>query len=358
MSHTSFLRSHSGKKPVSARKRLLTMLVVLTLMVTQTVMPSKAFATAEDIFAEADELQLIVEKTAEEYNAAVAALTALEDQIAELQKRIDELEEILPVQKERSSAAMNDYYRMYTSSNLFLELIFGARSFGDLLASYEYAIRLQNSCMNELVRTKEMVAELLEAREQLEQNRQDALAEKNHVEQALAEARAAREEKLRLAEEVRQQELEEIRRLAAEARKQALENQINEDGPTPIDWIDDRAAFVAEWAPRIDRYLAGFPLAGYGWVFAEAAYDYNVDPRWSPAISCTESTKGKYCFRDHNSWGWGYVNWPDWETAIRAHVKGLANGYGYTISIWAAKKYCPPSWEHWYIVTASEMERI
>ncbi|MCL2750903.1 MAG: hypothetical protein FWE96_07915, partial [Coriobacteriia bacterium] len=94
------------------------------------------------------------------------------------------------------------------------------------------------------------------------------------------------------------------------------------------------------------------------YAFANAAYDYNVDPRWSPAIACLESSKGRYCFLPHNAWGWGQISWPDWETAIFAHVRGLSIGYGYTISIAAAQKYCPPNWEHWYNVVSSEMARI
>ncbi|MDR2716373.1 MAG: hypothetical protein LBB46_06480, partial [Coriobacteriaceae bacterium] len=83
-----------------------------------------------------------------------------------------------------------------------------------------------------------------------------------------------------------------------------------------------------------------------------------VDPRFSPAISNTESTKGRYCFKPHNAWGWGSVSWGSWEEAINAHVRGLANGYGGAISIAGAKKYCPPNWEHWYNATLNEMNKM
>ena len=69
-----------------------------------------------------------------------------------------------------------------------------------------------------------------------------------------------------------------------------------------------KAAFIEEWTARIDAYLAGSPLAGYGSVFAEAAWEYSIDPRWSPAISNTESSKGRICFLPHNAWGWGDVS--------------------------------------------------
>jgi hypothetical protein len=99
-------------------------------------------------------------------------------------------------------------------------------------------------------------------------------------------------------------------------------------------------------------------MAGQGRTFAEAAWNYGVDPRFSPAISNTESTKGRYCFLPHNAWGWGSVSWGSWEEAINAHVRGLANGYGGAISIAGAKKYCPPNWEHWYNSTLNEMNKI
>ena len=124
------------------------------------------------------------------------------------------------------------------------------------------------------------------------------------------------------------------------------------------DWSSDKETFVSQWAGRIDAYLAGSPLAGQGATFASAAWDYGVDPRWSPAISNTESSKGLYCFQSHNAWGWGSYSWSSWEEAIDAHVRGLARGYGYTISVEAAKKYCPPNWEHWYNATLAQMNMI
>ena len=102
--------------------------------------------------------------------------------------------------------------------------------------------------------------------------------------------------------------------------------------PGSIDWETPRSKFIGKWAPRINNYLAGSPLAGTGEIFAEAAWDNGVDPRWSPAISNTESSKGQFCFKPHNAWGWGSNSWGSWEEAIRAHVAGLARGYGHTIT--------------------------
>lgn len=126
-----------------------------------------------------------------------------------------------------------------------------------------------------------------------------------------------------------------------------------------VDWSVGKDAFIAEWSARIDAYLAGSPLAGYGTTFATAAWEYGVDPRFSPAISNTESSKGAVCFRAYNAWGWmGTTAWSSWEESIYAHIAGLASGYGYTISEWAAQKYCPPTWADWYAKTLYQMTLI
>lgn len=145
---------------------------------------------------------------------------------------------------------------------------------------------------------------------------------------------------------------------AARAREAAEQPAPPAAAPRQVGWDGDREGFVAHWGARIDAYLAGFPLEGHGATFAAAAWDYGIDPRWSPAISCIESTKGKYCFLPHNAWGWGSSSWPDWDSAIYAHVEGLAIGYGPTFEYSDALKYCPPTADSWYAGVCSEMELI
>ena len=125
-----------------------------------------------------------------------------------------------------------------------------------------------------------------------------------------------------------------------------------------VDFSIGREAFIEEWSARINDYLFGSPLSGYGETFAEAAWEAGIDPRWSPAISNTESTKGRVCFKSHNAWGWDQTNWPDWDTAIRSHVAGLARGYGFTISYSYAMRYCPPNYDNWYRDTLNQMQLI
>lgn len=131
---------------------------------------------------------------------------------------------------------------------------------------------------------------------------------------------------------------------------------------TPLTTVDApptaRELFVAEWAPRIEGYLEGSPLAGHGATFAEAAYDNGIDPRLSPAISCIESSKGRHCFASHNAWGWYGQSFGDWDSAINAHAAYLAEVYwGGEFSERMARKYCE-LWESWYFNVRSEMGRI
>lgn len=115
---------------------------------------------------------------------------------------------------------------------------------------------------------------------------------------------------------------------------------------------------TGDWASRIDAYLEGTALEGYGQVFADAAATYGVDPRLSPAIATIESGTGEYCFLDHNAWGWGSESWDSWEEAINEQVSGLASGYDGTLTLEGAERYCPPNYQEWYSSVASEMDSI
>ena len=122
--------------------------------------------------------------------------------------------------------------------------------------------------------------------------------------------------------------------------------------------ILERVDGVAEWGARIDAYLAGSPLAGQGTTFAEAAWEYGCDPRFSPAIAMVESSLGRNCFLPHNAWGWGSSSWDSWEEAIWDHVRGLATIYGGQLTYAGAQMYCPPNADHWYASVLANMERI
>lgn len=119
-----------------------------------------------------------------------------------------------------------------------------------------------------------------------------------------------------------------------------------------IDRADLRISTDAEieaWGRRIDDYLAGSELAGYGHLFAECAAIYQVDPRLSPAISTIESGKGAICADSCNAWGWGgpgnWASWGSWEEAIEGHVSGLANNGYASMGAEECARYC--DWSYW-----------
>ena len=173
------------------------------------------------------------------------------------------------------------------------------------------------------------------------------------------EAIEAKEEADRIAAEEAERAAEEAA-IAAAAEKQAQQMATNPPAIdlSEVDFSVGKEAFVAEWTERIDAYLAGSPLAGQGATFATAAWDNGVDPRWSPAISNTESTKGAACFLPYNAWGWGSSSFSSWEEAINTHVAGLASVYGHSITYAAAQKYCPPNYDNWFRDTLAQMQSI
>jgi len=321
--------------------------------------------TADTPFPDIVALQAKVDEASALYDVATQNILDLQVEIDELNERIWEIRKELPEARKVSNAAAKEYYCLLSTSNQFLEVVLGASSLADFFAKVEYSARLNQSFLDDISRLTRINEELKEALEELEEINEALVLEQERAEQALIDARnaqtAAKETALRIAEAT-------AAATAAAAEAAAAINHTPEAplNPSPVTGVNpglpespsEKQAFVDLWTPRIDAYLLGSPLEGFGYAFANAAYDYNVDPRWSPAIACLESSKGRYCFLPHNAWGWGQISWPDWETAIFAHVRGLSIGYGYTISIAAAQKYCPPNWEHWYNVVSSEMARI
>ncbi|WP_165247946.1 coiled-coil domain-containing protein [Adlercreutzia sp. ZJ141] len=350
--------------------------------------PRVACAKTTDIDAEADAAQQEVERTAAAYDEAVALVDELDAKIADNEQRIEQIEAALPEQQERSAQAMRFMYKFQQQVHALIDMVLGAGDLNSFLTTYEYLDHLHArnmaeidelaSLSNELDRTKATLADAkVEANQALDeasdalaaaqtaredaQRRAQEQAEREAAERAAAEAAAAaaaqkQQDDERAAAEVDQETSQEFSESSSGASSgEQVSGGITTDD---ADWSLDKTAFVSEWANRIDAYLAGSPLAGQGTAFAEAAWNYGVDPRWSPAIAYTESSLGAACFLPHNAWGWGSSSWGSWEEAIDTHVRGLARGYGYTISEAAAKKYCPPNWQHWYNTTSAQMSYI
>ena len=346
----------------------------------------------------AEELQAVqqqIQQGNQDYEAATQRVEELQEQIDENQDRIDEIERRLPEQRELAESSLRTLYKMQQGSGGLVELLLGADDFYDLLSTIQYldVIQARNaSAVDELVA---MENELTQTRIALDGQQQEAEDEQRRAEDALAEAEQARgelEEKIaaqaaaeeaqrRAALEAAQRAREEAERAAAEraAAEQAAAEALDEvEEPTfttesgteapvevpespdagSVDWSADKQSFVSEWSARIDAYLAGSPLAGQGATFAEAAWEFGVDPRFSPAISTVESSTGRVCFLPHNAWGWGSSSWDSWEEAIWDHVEGLAIGYGGQLTYAGAKKYCPPNADHWYTSVLANMEKI
>lgn len=187
------------------------------------------------------------------------------------------------------------------------------------------------------------------------------IASTRNISKATSAIDAEREaERLAAEEQQRQEDLRHTELAQAHRSAQyASDSGASSTGLAEVDWNVSKDDFVSEWGSRIDAYLSGSALSGYGTAFAEAAWENGIDPRFSPAISNTESTKGLNCFRSHNAWGWmGDTSWGSWDEAIAAHAQGLAKGYGYTISLANANKYCPPTYEDWYAKTLAQMQLI
>lgn len=334
--------------------RLIASTGVTAALLASVLFPVPARAITTETAATLTETQKKVEETAAAFDKASDKLTDLLEQVAENEARIAEIEAQLPEAQSKASRAMRDMYKYQKGTNALMSFVLNTQSLDELMSTMKYMGQVQSANVDALEELNDLQTELESKKVELASAQAQAEQEKKAAEDALAEAQELREAAQDQAD------------AEAAAEAAALEQAANESGSgsvsTPnndaVSWDVDQDAFVAEWGPRIDAYLAGSPLEGQGNTFATAAWKYGVDPRWSPAISNTESSKGRHCFKPYNAWGWGSASWGSWEEAIDAHVAGLARGYGYTISVANAKKYCPPNWFNWYNNTLSEMNRI
>lgn len=378
--------------PVRRQAKLIATLTLSATLAGMGIAPAAYAATYE-------ELQQQVEDSTAAYEKAMDHVEHVQGQIDANEEKISQIEAELPEQRERAASSLRTLYKLHQSGGGLVELLLSSEDFNSFIATITYLDRIQAKNLSELQELASMDAELREAKDTLKANK--ALAD-----QELEAARTAQQEALDAREAVRRQAEEQAaaeRAAAEEALKHAAEAAAEgktftnasgqevkvtapeaDQSPTPTleepkqeeqktdeqkpaepktpeqPSLDSaRDSFVAQWAPRIDAYLAGSALGGYGRVFAEAAWDYNVDPRLSPAISCIESGKGAVCFRPHNAWGWGSTGWPDWESAIRGHVSGFAAGYGYSLTPSGAQMYSGmDNWDYWYSLVLGEMSRI
>ena len=253
---------------------------------------SQQTAWAEDIDTnvQADAAQQEVERTAAEYDQAISRIDDLNQQIADNEARIAEIEEALPTQQERSSAAAVKLYKTQASTPGLLEMVLSSENIVDFFTSLEYVSHIYSSNQAEIKRLSELKDELDQTKRGLSQAKKDADAEAANAEQALSAAQQARQEAQRKAQEEAARQAEEAAKAAeaeaakAETAKEADKQEQADSASAPAaaeaaggssagtveapsddgaDWASERDVFVAQWAGRIDAYLAGSPMAGY-----------------------------------------------------------------------------------------------
>lgn len=345
--------------------------VAALLAATMALAPLPLVAQAEEIDTNPtpDALQQQVERTAEAYDVAVNAAQEADEALQENQRQIEGLEEEIPVQQAKSDASARQLYKFQQQSANVIDMLLSAEDFFGFLNNLDYMNRITATNVQEITKLNELKAQLEAEKTALEQVKHEADSRAVEAERALTAAQEARLEAQRQAQEAARQAAEADAAARAAAKPAASNesaaqtmNEAAENATATVndraDWSADEATFISSWSSRIDAYLEGSPLAGQGRTFAQAAWNYGVDPRWSPAIAYTESSLGELCFLPHNAWGWGSSSWDTWEEAIDAHVRGLARGYGYTISMEAAQKYCPPTAQSWYDRTLAQMNQI
>lgn len=316
--------------------------------------PARAITTQTE--ATLTETQQHVESSAADLETATKHLETLQAQAADNEANIAALEAQLPAVQSKASKAMRGLYKYQKGSNALMGFMLNTQSLDEFITTMKYMGQVQDANLDAVEQLNDIQTQLETEKAELDVARAQAEREQKAAADALADAQQQRDAAQAKAEAEMEAEAALLAQAAAQDGQDAGSIATVDTGA--VDWNVDQATFVATWTERIDAYLAGSPLAGQGKTFAEAAWNYGVDPRWSPAISNTESSKGLNCFKPHNAWGWGQMSWNSWEEAIDAHVAGLARGYGYTISVAGAKKYCPPNWFNWYNDTAREMMRI
>ena len=304
---------------------------------------------------EASDLQAKVEQTSKDYNAATKHLQDVQADIDANQQKLDDLNAQMPELKREAASSINSSYKLSQSSNGLIDMLLSAENFNDLVSAMNYLDIIAG-------KNYQAIDRLVEAREQAQETQDKLAAQKTEAQNAQAKAEDAMNDAIAARKEAQQRAAKELAAQQAEAQK-AVEDaekaekdgqttfktesgntatistpeapQKSDDGAssnggsqkqenatpsTPntgaVTW-SARDEFVKKWASRIDAYLAGSPMAGHGKTFAEAAYDNGVDPRFSPAIANVESSKGLYCFKPHNAWGWGSSGWGDWDSALR-----------------------------------------
>ena len=334
------------------------------------------------------QLRQDVSAKSQAYNEAMEATAQAQADVEDCRARIADIEARIPGAQEKAASAMVTQYKFSQNSAGLLNVILSSDGFENFVATLTYLNTVQTYTSGQLEGLLELQDELEQERANLESLLVEAQQAEDEAAEALAQVQAAADEaEARVAEE------EAARQAALAAQAAASRDQstvTTETDPSTGETIfietkpdgstervdEDRADEIINSGqngnqgspesggstpePEPDPEPSepgGSTLSGYGRVFAQAALAYGVDPRWSPAISCIESTMGAYCFRPYNAWGWMGHSFSSWEEAIWAHVEYLGYMYGGKLTMDAANIYCDPG-EEWYYAVLGEMESI
>lgn len=371
---------------------------VLFAMAVLVVMSAATVAYAENSKS-AEQLVQDIEKATQSYQDATATVDNLSAQIAENEAHANEIEAALPAQRTRTAESIKQLYIFQQSSPGLLELLLSADDFNEFITAVQYIDAIHDHNTTETNALQGMYDDLVQTRAFLSVELEAAQQEQDEALRALDTIRTSYSQ---LQQQESTDALQDAEKIVAtlpapvaEAVSQPVEQpetqpeqapaqndnsgqsettqapQQTESTPTTTQTQttqtvtptpqDTASSDVSSWAARIDAYLSsyGAPLAGHGATFAQAALDYGVDPRLSPAIAVIESGGGKVCFRPYNAWGWGTASWSDWDSAIRGHISGFARLYGSTLTREGAEAYASMDiWETWYNLVLSEMASI
>lgn len=340
------------KRTVAARLLAILMAAVFAL----TTIPAASLQTAY-----ADDFDTEVARTAQAYDEAVAEQSRIQGEMDELDARIATIEEQLPVAQHLSNESLVALYKFSNDTLSLITALLSSSNLGDVLAMWDAYNWIIDSNMANVQQMVNLRSELEESRTQMEASKAAADTAAAAAETALAEAQAARQAAQEAAIAAQQREQQQA------ANNSGGSNSSSNSGSNSpaanasnVNWSSDKQAFVNEWAPRINNYLAGSPMAGLGNAYASAAWDYGVDPRWAPAISCTESGKGRVCFRPYNAWGYGSFSFSSYEEGIRRVCACLGGStYGGYLTERGAQLYAGTSnWREWYDWICREMASI
>lgn len=348
--------------------------LILSLMVLLIPSHALAISSAKEANEVLDAAETEVTRTANAYDEATAEQERLADQISQLNKKIKKLEKELPAQEARSNESCVALYKISSNSFGVVATLLDAESLTEAISFVDSFNHIISQNVEQMNKTAKMKKDLESSRDEVTSAKADADAAASSAAAALESAKQAREQAQKQAEEAQKAEEEAAAKAAAEAEaaaktkaeKKAARAEAKKESTSSsnasvshVSWSSGKTAFVNKWAPRINSYLSGSPTAGTGEAYAAAAWNNGVDPRWAPAISCIESSKGAACFASYNAWGYGGSGFGSWSDGINTVVAALGSSmYGGALTKHAAQIYCPPTWQDWYSKVASEMAKI